>query len=76
MATKTELEESAAAVEECLFLVHFAQIHETFRKAELEALAELHGIQMEWKDYSDSVPPHPQNPHFLTTTTITTGLTD
>ncbi|KAF8252288.1 tRNA guanosine-2'-O-methyltransferase [Wilcoxina mikolae CBS 423.85] len=38
------------------FLIHFAQIHETFRKAELEALAQLHGIPLEWKEYSDSSP--------------------
>jgi tRNA (guanine10-N2)-methyltransferase len=37
------------------FLIHFAQIHETFRKAELEALAQLHDIPLEWKEYSDSV---------------------
>lgn len=38
---------------ECL--VYFAQIHETFRKAELDSLAELHGINVEWEDYSDNV---------------------
>lgn len=37
------------------FLVHFAQIHHTFRKAELEALAHLHAIPLEWKQYDDSV---------------------
>lgn len=38
---------------ECL--VYFAQIHETFRRAELDSLAELHRINVEWGDYSDDV---------------------
>ncbi|KAI5839824.1 S-adenosyl-L-methionine-dependent methyltransferase [Morchella snyderi] len=39
---------------ECL--IHFAQIHETFRKAEIEALAVLHGIELVWTSYSDDSP--------------------
>ncbi|KAL7276354.1 hypothetical protein RUND412_000657 [Rhizina undulata] len=38
------------------FLIYFAQIHETFRKAELDSLAKLGGIEIGWKDYSDSCP--------------------
>jgi tRNA G10 N-methylase Trm11 len=38
-----------------LYLVHFAQIHETFRKAELNSLATLHKIPLKWVEYSDSV---------------------
>lgn len=38
---------------ECL--IHFAQIHETFRKAEIDALAVLHGIEVVWTGYSDDV---------------------
>jgi len=45
------------------FLIHFAQIHETFRQAETESLAALNGIHLEWVFYDDSVrfafhPPH------------------
>ncbi|RPB14982.1 hypothetical protein P167DRAFT_502671, partial [Morchella conica CCBAS932] len=39
---------------ECL--IHFAQIHETFRKAEIDALAVLHGIEVVWTGYSDDSP--------------------
>ena len=37
------------------FLVRFAQMHESFRKAELQALAELEGVNMEIKDYKEDV---------------------
>lgn len=43
-----------------LYLVHLAQIHETFRKAELTSLAVLHNIPLKWVEYSDSV--HPPSP--------------
>lgn len=36
-------------------LVYFAQIHETFRRAELDSLGKLYGINIEWEDYSDNV---------------------
>lgn len=35
--------------------MRFAQVHETFRKPELEALAELHGLDLEIIDYRNSV---------------------
>ena len=37
------------------FLLHFAQIHETFRQAEIDSLAALNGIQLEWVFYDNSV---------------------
>jgi tRNA G10 N-methylase Trm11 len=37
------------------FLIHLAQIHETFRRAELDALAQLHSIPLSWKSYSSAV---------------------
>ncbi len=37
------------------FLVKFAQIHETFRLAELEALATLEGIDLVIKSYDSDV---------------------
>jgi tRNA (guanine10-N2)-methyltransferase len=37
------------------YLVRLAQVHESFRKAELEALAELTGIKMEIILYSEDV---------------------
>ena len=37
------------------YLIYFAQIHETFRKAELDSLSQLTGVGIEWKEYSDVV---------------------
>jgi len=37
------------------YLIYFAQIHETFRKAELDSLSQLTGVGVEWKEYSDVV---------------------
>lgn len=37
------------------YLVRFAQVHESFRKAELEALADLSGICVDFLDYSQYV---------------------
>lgn len=37
------------------YLIRFIQMHETFRRPETEALAELHGIEIEWLFYSDDV---------------------
>ena len=37
------------------YLVRFAQVHESFRKPELQALADLHNISIEFLDYSQYV---------------------
>lgn len=37
------------------YLIRFKQIHETFRQAETDALADLLGITIEWLSYSDDV---------------------
>ena len=37
------------------YLVRLAQIHESFRKAELHALAELAGVEVEIVSYNDDV---------------------
>ena len=37
------------------FLIRFVQHHESFRKAEIEALAELTHINIEWIEYSPDV---------------------
>lgn len=37
------------------YLVRFTQVHETFRKAELEALAILESVELEILTYSPSV---------------------
>ena len=37
------------------FLVRFSQSHESFRKAELEALAEVNGIDLQVLDYRADV---------------------
>jgi hypothetical protein len=37
------------------YLVRFAQVHESFRQAETDSLAELAGVQLEWIFYSDAV---------------------
>lgn len=37
------------------YLVRFAQVHENFRKAELQALADLCGIRIEFLDYNQYV---------------------
>ncbi|SMQ46086.1 unnamed protein product [Zymoseptoria tritici ST99CH_3D7] len=38
------------------YLIRFKQLHETFRQAETNALAELNGVQIEWLSYSDESP--------------------
>ncbi|RPA99316.1 tRNA guanosine-2'-O-methyltransferase [Choiromyces venosus 120613-1] len=38
------------------YLIYFAQIHETFRKAELDSLSQLTGVEIQWKEYSDDSP--------------------
>jgi tRNA G10 N-methylase Trm11 len=40
------------------YLVRFAQVHETFRKPELFALAELAGVELEIVDYQEEVSAH------------------
>lgn len=37
------------------FLIKFAQTHESFRLAEIQALAELEGVDLTIVDYSDEV---------------------
>lgn len=37
------------------YLVRFVQLHESFRKAELEALADLYGINMDFLHYDQYV---------------------
>lgn len=37
------------------YLIRFIQVHESFRKAETEALAELFEIEIEWVLYSENV---------------------
>lgn len=37
------------------YLVRFVQLHESFRKAELEALADLYGINIEFLHYDQYV---------------------
>lgn len=37
------------------FVVRFVQMHESFRQAETEALAELNGLGIEWISYRDDV---------------------
>ena len=37
------------------YLIRFIQTHETFRKPETNALAELGNISLEWVSYSDDV---------------------
>lgn len=37
------------------FLIKFAQTHESFRLAEIHALAELEGVDLTIVDYSDEV---------------------
>jgi tRNA G10 N-methylase Trm11 len=37
------------------YLVRLAQVHESFRKAELQALAELAGVEIEFVSYNEDV---------------------
>lgn len=37
------------------YLIRLAQVHETFRKPELEALATLHGIDVQFVYYDEQV---------------------
>jgi tRNA G10 N-methylase Trm11 len=37
------------------YLIRLAQMHETFRRPELEALAVLHNVDLEILEYSDQV---------------------
>ncbi|KAF7191263.1 tRNA (guanine(10)-N2)-methyltransferase [Pseudocercospora fuligena] len=38
------------------YLIRFIQTHESFRRAEIDALAELNGLNIEWLIYSDNSP--------------------
>lgn len=40
------------------YLIRLAQMHETFRRPELEALAVLHNVDLEILEYSDEVWAH------------------
>lgn len=40
------------------FLIRFSQVHESFRKPEIEALAHLFNIDFEWLYYSEYVGSH------------------
>lgn len=37
------------------YLIRFIQMHESFRRPETEALADLCGLELEWVYYSDDV---------------------
>ena len=37
------------------FLIRMVQVHETFRKAELEALAALENVKLQWVVYNEYV---------------------
>lgn len=37
------------------YLIRFIQTHETFRKPEIDALAEIARLEFQWMFYSDSV---------------------
>lgn len=39
------------------YLIRLVQIHETFRKPETDALADLAGLKIEWLSYSEDVRP-------------------
>lgn len=48
------------------YLIRLAQMHETFRRPELEALAVLHNVDLEILEYSDQVRKKMTNTfHFL-----------
>ena len=37
------------------YLIRFVQVHESFRKPEIEALAVFHNIDIEWIQYDENV---------------------
>lgn len=37
------------------YLIRFLQVHETFRRPEVEALATLANVRVEFEEYSESV---------------------
>jgi len=37
------------------YLIRFVQLHETFRKPETDALAEIAGMKITWLSYSEEV---------------------
>ena len=37
------------------YLVRFVQMHETFRQPEIDALADLEGLEIDWVSYSEDV---------------------
>jgi tRNA G10 N-methylase Trm11 len=49
------------------YLIRFTQVHETFRLAEIEALAVLENIKLEIVSYSPTVSMLPKFVHFMLT---------
>jgi tRNA (guanine10-N2)-methyltransferase len=45
------------------YIIRFAQVHETFRQPEIQALASLHNIDLEIISYDETV--SLPSPHFL-----------
>lgn len=39
------------------YLIRFVQMHETFRKPETDAIADLLGLELEWLSYTEDVRP-------------------
>lgn len=37
------------------YLIRFVQMHETFRKPEIDALAQINNISIEWLSYTEEV---------------------
>lgn len=50
-----EPQRTSTAVDGTLYLVRFLQVHESFRRPELDALARVTGVKYEIVDYRDSV---------------------
>lgn len=47
--------ENVQALKTMDYLIRFVQMHESFRKPETDALAELAGIELQWVFYSEHV---------------------
>lgn len=47
------------------YLIRFVHVHESFRKAEIEALAELRGVDLEFVQYQSYVGPTAELSYFL-----------
>ena len=56
------------------FLVRFVQLHESFRRPELEALVELYNVPCQIKHYDESVcRSHESPPEYATVRLLTTA---